>query len=67
MGPVMVLAGSHPAFPVFRGIDLATVDKVTNLDRFISGGKLDDLDDDSVIVSIELASSVGSPFATGHR
>src|ERR1051325_4691271 len=26
-GPVMVLAGGHPAFPIFRGIDLDTVEK----------------------------------------
>ena len=57
-GPVAVLAGPRPAFPIFRGVDLATVDQVTNLERFISGGKLDDLDDDSVIVSIELATTI---------
>ena len=59
-GPVMVLSGSHPAFPMFRGVDLETVGQVTNLQRFIMGGRLDDLDDDSIIVSAELAGSIGA-------
>ncbi len=59
-GPVMVLEGAHPAFPVFRGIDLDSIEQVTNLQRFISGGRLEDLDDDSVIVSVELAMSLGA-------
>jgi lipoprotein-releasing system permease protein len=59
-GPVMVLAGQSPAYPMFRGVDLETVEQVTNLQRFITGGQLEDLDDDSVIISAELASTVGA-------
>ncbi len=60
-GPVMVLAsGGRPAFPNFRGVDLETVGQVANLQRFISGGKLSDLDDDSVILSAEVATQLGA-------
>ena len=59
-GPVMVLAGGHPAFPIFRGIDPDTVDNVANLKRFIPVGTLDDLDDDSVILSVEVAQSLNA-------
>ena len=59
-GPVMVLANGHPAFPFFRGVDLATVGQVANLQRFITGGKLADLDDDSVILSAEVATQLSA-------
>lgn len=59
-GPVMVLGNGHPAFPFFRGVDLATVEKVANLSRFIRIGKLEDLDDDSIILSSEVASQLGA-------
>jgi lipoprotein-releasing system permease protein len=59
-GPVGVLAGGRPAFPQLRGIDLATVESVANLGRFIRAGRLDDLDDDSVILSWEVAQKLGA-------
>src|SRR4051812_18695620 len=59
-GPVMVLASGHPAFPFFRGIDLETVEKVAELQRFVRVGRLDDLDDDSVILSSEVAGQLGA-------
>lgn len=54
-GPVFALAGSHTATSVFRGIDVESVEQVASLDRFISMGRLDQLDDDSVILSVEVA------------
>jgi lipoprotein-releasing system permease protein len=59
-GPVMVLAGGHPAFPIFRGIDLGTVNQVANLTRFIRAGSLDDLDDDSIILGYRVADTLGA-------
>ena len=59
-GPVMVLAGSSPAFPILRGVDLDTVESVSNLQRFIHGVKLADLDDDSVILSVTAARNLGA-------
>ena len=57
-GPVVVLSSGHPATPVFRGIDLNTVEQVANLQRFVRVGSLDDLDDDSVILSAQVAQSL---------
>jgi lipoprotein-releasing system permease protein len=59
-GPVMVLGNGHPAFPVFRGLDLETVETVANLQRFIRLGRLEDLDDDAIILSSEVASQLGA-------
>jgi lipoprotein-releasing system permease protein len=59
-GPVMVLANGHPAFPMFRGLDLETVEGVANLGRFIRIGRLQDLDDDAVILSTEVAQQLGA-------
>jgi lipoprotein-releasing system permease protein len=59
-GPVMVLAGGYPAIPIFRGIHLDSVEKVAELQRFVRVGRLDDLDDDSVILSAQVAQQVGA-------
>ena len=59
-GPVMVLANGRPAYPVFRGLDLETVEDVTNLQRFVRVGLLRNLDDDSVILSTEVARQLGA-------
>ena len=59
-GPVMVLANGHPAYPMFRGLDLATVEEVANLQRFVRVGLLSNLDDDSVILSTEVARQLGA-------
>ena len=58
-GVVGVLAEGRPAYPSFRGLDLASVEKVANLQRFVRVGLLNELDDDSVILSIELAQQLG--------
>jgi len=59
VGPVMVLAGRSPAFPLFHGIDLATVEEVTEISQFVRVGSLNDLDDDSVILSYAVAQELG--------
>src|SRR5688572_18690626 len=59
-GPVLVLASGHPATPVFRGVDLNTIEQVANLQRFIRLGSLDDLDDDSIILSIQVAQQLSA-------
>jgi lipoprotein-releasing system permease protein len=62
-GAVVALAGAVPAYPMFRGLDLATVEEVTNLARFVSpAGALDLLDDDSIILSSQLALTLGVPL-----
>jgi lipoprotein-releasing system permease protein len=57
-GPVFILSRGHPATPFFRGIDLNTVEQVASLQRFIRVGSLDDLDDDSIILSSQVAASL---------
>lgn len=59
-GPVMVLAAGRPAFPIFRGVDLASIESVANLQRFIHAGTLADLDDDSIILSAAVAQEIGA-------
>ena len=54
-GVVMVLAGNRPAFPAVQGVDVERVNGVIPLDRYIRWGSLDALDDDSIIVSAQLA------------
>ncbi len=59
-GFVMAMADNRPTFPTFRGIDLASVESVANLKRYMRAGSLDDLDDDSVVLSSILARSLGA-------
>jgi len=59
-GAVMVMAGGRPAFPIFRGVEVGTIDGVANLGRFVNPpGAIAGLDDDSVVLSSQLASSLG--------
>ncbi len=57
---VMIKFGDKSAFPALRGLDLASVESVTRLSQYLLVGSLDDLDDDSVILSDQLAASVGA-------
>lgn len=63
-GVVMVLAGNRPAFPAVQGIDVERVNGVIPLDRYIRWGSLDALDDDSIILSAQLANSLGASIGT---
>jgi lipoprotein-releasing system permease protein len=49
-----------PVFPVIQGVDLAHVNDVIPLSRYIRVGSLDDLDDDTVILSSQLAYSINA-------
>ena len=57
-GAVMVLNQGKPAYPLLRGLDLSSVNRVVKLAPYVRVGSLDDLDDDSVILSSELAQSM---------
>ena len=57
---VMILFGDKSAYPMLRGIDLGSVQRVTELEHYVVVGSLDDLDDDSIILSGQLASSIGA-------
>jgi lipoprotein-releasing system permease protein len=59
-GVVAVLSRGRSGFPMFRGLELDTVGKVADLDRFMRVGRIEDLDDDSVILSARLAEEIGA-------
>ncbi len=59
-GVAMMEFDQKPAFPVIQGIDITRVDKVVPLRRYVRIGSMDDLDDDSVILSAQLAISLGA-------
>ena len=58
-GVVMLEYGRRPAFPAVQGFDLERIREVIPLRRYLTAGSLDDLDDDSVILSSLLASGLG--------
>ena len=58
-GAVMLEYDNRPAFPSIQGFDYGQMRLVIPLDRYIVAGSLDDLDDDSVILSSILARSLG--------
>ncbi len=49
-GVLMVQFNHKPAFPQMRGLDVASINRVVPLGKFVRLGSLDDLDDDSVIL-----------------
>ncbi|MCC5022554.1 MAG: ABC transporter permease [Candidatus Synoicihabitans palmerolidicus] len=59
-GVVMLQYDLKPAFPALQGIDVERVNSVIPLDDYIRSGSLEDLDDDSVILSSRLAYSLGA-------
>ncbi len=58
-GVVMLEYDRRPAFPAIQGFDLARIGQVIPLERYLTGGSLDDLDDDSIILSSILAGTLG--------
>jgi lipoprotein-releasing system permease protein len=63
-GVVMLLMGNRPAFPAIQGVDLRHVEEVVPLDRYIRVGGLSDLDDDSVVLSSQLAAALGASLGS---
>lgn len=59
-GVVMVDFQGRVDFPAIQGVDLARVAGVIPLQRYLVQGTLDDLDDDSVILSVQLARKLGA-------
>jgi lipoprotein-releasing system permease protein len=56
----MIKLGDKSAFPALIGLDLDSIERVTALRDYVVAGSLDDLDDDSVILSDQLANSIGA-------
>jgi lipoprotein-releasing system permease protein len=59
-GFVMVMRDNFPAPAAIEGVDLDSVEQVVPLAKYIPAGSLSDLDDDSVILSSQLAVSLGA-------
>lgn len=59
-GPVAVVYRRKPQFPGMQGIDVNRVRDVIPLDRYIHYGSLNELDDDSIILGVQLANSLGA-------
>jgi lipoprotein-releasing system permease protein len=58
-GMVMLEYQSRPAFPAIQGFNYEDMKKVVPLERYLTSGSLDNLDDDSIILSSLLANSLG--------
>jgi lipoprotein-releasing system permease protein len=58
-GMVMIEHQGRPGFPAIQGFDFARMKHVVPLERYLTAGSLDQLDDDSIILSSLLASSLG--------
>ncbi len=63
-GVVMLQHDNRPAFPVIRGIDVEREPSVVPMQDFLRLGSLDDLDDDSVLLSRALAASIGATLGS---
>lgn len=59
-GVVMLECEGRPAYPAIRGIDLERVRDVVPIERYVRLGSLDELDDDSIILSVNLAITIGA-------
>ena len=63
-GFVMVMRDNFPAPAAIEGVDVDTVEKVVPLSKYIRIGSLNDLDDDSVILSYQLADTLRATIGT---
>ena len=59
-GMLLVRFQGKYAPPLMRGLDMQTVSDVVPLQNFVVAGSFDDLDDDSVILSVGLAQTLGA-------
>jgi len=59
-GVVMIQCENRPAFPGIRGLDPKTATSVIPIDRYVFQGKWEDLDDDSILLSSQLAAALGA-------
>ncbi|MDR1401417.1 MAG: ABC transporter permease [Puniceicoccales bacterium] len=59
-GFAMLKRGNQSLFPLIKGIDVAKELRVTGLGKFIKAGNLDNFDCGGIILSSELARSIGA-------
>lgn len=63
-GPVMLLHRGRSSYPMLRGVDIESLGAVFDLETFIYDGDLADLDDDSVLLSAQLARALQAPVGS---
>ena len=63
-GVAMVEYEHRPEFPTIQGFNVNSVDRVMAIDEHLLRGSLADLDDDSIILSSELATSIGADLGS---
>jgi len=59
-GVVLLQHENKPAFPAIQGVDMTRVEGVVPLKKYIIAGSFEDLDDDRVILSSQLAMTIGA-------
>jgi lipoprotein-releasing system permease protein len=59
-GFVMVQNRNVPVFPAIRGVDVNLEEETIPFSKFMKSGTIDDLDDDSIIISSGLARKIGA-------
>ncbi|MDO8541872.1 MAG: ABC transporter permease [Opitutaceae bacterium] len=59
-GVVLLQFEDRPAYPNMQGVDVQQVNGVIPLARYVSIGSLDELDDDSIILSVQMALGLGA-------
>ena len=59
-GLVMLMFHGRPAFPAILGIDFSQDEQVVPLENLLLRGRIENMDDDSVLLSIGLARSLGA-------
>ena len=59
-GFVMVQNRNVPVFPAIRGVDVTLEEEIIPFEKFMTSGSIDDLDDDSIIISSGLARKIGA-------
>jgi lipoprotein-releasing system permease protein len=59
-GFMMIERGTRPAFPIVRGVDPKLEGAVVPMAKFMKVGRLEDLDDESVLLSSVLAQELGA-------
>ncbi len=59
-GVVLLQHENKPAFPAIQGVDMARVEGVVPLKKYVVAGSFEDLDDDRVILSSQLAETIGA-------
>jgi lipoprotein-releasing system permease protein len=59
-GPVAVIFNRKPQFPGMQGIDVNRISSVVPIERYVHGGTIGDLDDDSIILGAQVAIALGA-------